>query len=984
MSTPNFTPYTQVLVILKRAGQADIDLSSAWSTIEYEDAAPQSCKITLTAPFGLFMTISPIIVKYDKIYVRIIDARGGTIEDVFQVRKIKRSRKSGRNKQITLFCPHQSENLWKRTISLVVKRTSGADALNQIVDILNIPQNKGTDDPDVEIPTPFNITTKVGNALDPNTSNNYIFESVKLQTALDEIRDIEQQPIEGGGSFEAIFIRFKSKYNHSIPSDADLNTVQVQAFPQGFQNNTGVFSNIPNVTLIHQPIGSVATPKTNILTFDSDEDPELATNIHVVADRNSGSYLVDWSQFQGAKDVFNNTKEWITATDYLVGNLVRESNLVYECITDHTSSGANQPPNAVWINRLFVKPAIWNFGTGYILNDLVRRLNISWKCIQAHTADNINEPPNSDFWTRIFYAPAVDYSPLTKANTQNWVNALAGSLLADGGASDANAGRVCMVDPNVIVKDALHPRTFVRQVIDDPADVLTIHKIAGVDIPDAFRVLAIDPLTGASPISGPWGPGNLDRNGIAFGGNILEYLDPDLDGVGEWVVFKSKVLGDDQEVFDWEQAVPWIKNPCVPGVGIPDRYVDNSGACVFTVGGAPAPRQTTWVIGSYAIQQIPLAGKFGVFITARQFECAHSVKWDFINHHVDMGTAKIIADDVDGDSAVFIKSAPTLIQGGADANPFYVGFNFHSLWPLTGQDNAVFPGSGAAGSDIALPTFDFNNMFRDHFGVASWFGPQSEDFLPIQKFAFWLQFLLTRSTVQNLVNLTEGDFSFGIWMADRRDNVKIIEMTQPRKDDILPQEGNLPGEVYTGVPGASTIFSPAEPETIDAFDPREFLIGGIYTRDSFDKDGRYLGVKSRFQTAKELELRLDGYRMIKPLVTTNVDVLQDKPTRNIGTQLIKKQSIISYAQAKNLVLGLDKIFNFERRAFKEQTGGRGDIKFGDSVYYTDEEEINDTTDGLPNTIKGVNTKNTISLSKGKNGPGGYTSTFELVTRIWPT
>ena len=47
------------------------------------------------------------------------------------------------------------------------------------------------------------------------------------------------------------------------------------------------------------------------------------------------------------------------------------------------------------------------------------------------------------------------------------------------------------------------------------------------------------------------------------------------------------------------------------------------------------------------------------------------------------------------------------------------------------------------------------------------------------------------------------------------------------------------------------------------------------------------------------------------------------------------------------------------------------------------EEINDVTDALPNTIKGVNTKNLISLSKGKNGPGGFTADYDLVTRLWP-
>lgn len=987
MVTPNFTPYNEVLVILKRVGQTDVDLSQAWSTIEYEDAIPQSVKIVLNSAFGKFMTVAPIIVKYDKIFVRITDARDNVIEDVFHVRRIKRSRAKGKNKQLTLFCPHQSSNLWKRTISLVAKRTSGADALNQIMDQLNLPQNKGTEDPDVEVVTPFDTVTKKGNLLDPNTSNNYIFEAVKLQTAVDEIRDIEQQPVEGGGSFEAIFVRFKSKYNHDAPSDADLETVQLQAFPQGFQDDgMGTFTNIPNVTLIHQPLLSGASPPTNILSLDSDEDPELATNLHVVGDRNAGSYPVDWMQFQGAKDVFNNVKNWQTATDYVIGNLVTDAQVVYECIADHTSSGGNKPPNAsFWIVRTFTKPAIWSpSAVNYSVNDLVVFLNLTWKCVQANVSDSSNAPPNPEFWIRVFFAPAVDYSPLTKGNTQYWVNALAGAPFADGLGADNNQGRVCMVDPNVIIDDLNHPRTHVRQVIGNPADIPTKNLVSG-DIPDAYRVLAIDPVTGLAPVSGPWAPGNLDRNGVALGGNILEWEDKDLDGVGEWVVFKSKVTGDDQEVFEWENALPWIKNPCDPTftLGVPDRYVDNAGACVFTVGGAPAARATKWIIGSYGLSQIPLVGQFGVFITGKQMECAHSVKWDFINHKIDMGTVKIIEDDTDGDSAVFIKSEPTLIQGGADFNPFYVGFNFHSLWPLTGQDNPVFPGGSSAGFKVALPTFDLNNMFRDHFGVESWFGPQSEDYLPIQGFAFWLQFLLTRSGALDLLNLTEGDFELGIWLADRRDNIRIINLTQSRKDDVIPQEGKLPGEAYKGVPGVSAFFSAQEPDTTNAFDPREFLIGGIYTRDSFDGQGRYLGVRSRFNTVNEMEMRMDGYRMLKPAMATNVDVITDKPTRNVGTQLIKKPSIVSYAQLKNLVLGLDKIFNFERSEYIEQTGGRADIQIGDSVYYTDSETINETTDALPNTIKGVNTKNVISLSKGKNGPGGMTNTFSLVTRIWP-
>lgn len=995
MSTPNFTPYSTVTVVLKQDA-GDTDLSEAWSTIEYEDGLPQNVKITLNSAFGKFMTIAPIIQKFDKIFVRIEDARGNRIEDVFHVRKIKRSRNSGKNKQLTLFCPHQSDNLWTRTVSLVARRSSGFEALNRLMEQLNQNQDKGGEDPFVEVPT-NDTSSKVGNFLDPNTSNNYIFEGVKLQTAVDEIREIEQQPVEGGGSFEAVFIRFKSQYNHDAPDVGELNTVELQAFPQGFQQNNGDFTNIPNVTLIHQPLGSELQPPTNILTSESDEDPELATNLHVVCDRNSGSYLTEWNKFQGAKDVFNNAKFWDTGINYVEGNLVKNGVNTYECIADNLSSSPNEPTgsgNSFWIQRFFVKPTGFVPSGTKLKNQLFTFVNIAWKAKKTHEADGINQPPDPEFWQRVFFVPAVDYSPLTKAKTQNWVNALAGSKFAVGPTA-TNKGRVSMIDPNVIIDDKNHPRTFVRVRRDFPGfqndNIPSIHLLPGFRIPDGYRILAIKE-DGTNPTTGPWQPGLFDRNGIEFAGNILEYVDPNLDGTGDFIVFKSKAAGDDQEVFDWNEAEPWIKNPCEANftLNIPDRFVDNNGACVLTAGGGGASRATIWRKGSYGLSEIPLVGKFGVFfgetspVGIKQMECAHSVKWDPSGPHIDMGTVPMIVDDIDGDSGVFIKSEPSVFPGGQDQNPFYVGFNIHSLWPVTKQDNTEFPGGpSAVGAQVSLPTFDLNNMFRDHDSTQSWFGPNSEDFLPIQSFAFWLQFLLVRNEVLELANLTEGDFSIGIWLADRRDNVRIIELTQARKDDILAQEGKLPGSPYKGVPGVSAFFAAQEPDTTDAFDPREFLIGGIYTKDSFDGQGRYLGVRSRFNTTTEMEMRLDGYRMVKPLLVTNADVFFAKPERNIGTQLIKQQNIVSYAQAKNLVLGLDRIFNFERREFKEFTGGRADIQFGDAVYYTDSEEINDTTDSLPNTVKGVNTKHVISLSKGKSGPGGFTSTFHLVTRIWP-
>ncbi len=60
------------------------------------------------------------------------------------------------------------------------------------------------------------------------------------------------------------------------------------------------------------------------------------------------------------------------------------------------------------------------------------------------------------------------------------------------------------------------------------------------------------------------------------------------------------------------------------------------------------------------------------------------------------------------------------------------------------------------------------------------------------------------------------------------------------------------------------------------------------------------------------------------------------------------------------------------------------IAFGDPVYYTDSEAIDDADDAVPNTVKGTVDSIIISLSKGKTGPGGLKKTVNVVRRLYPT
>jgi len=963
-----FGEINEVLVILKDHSadpgadvNGDFDLSNKWSVIEYENAQPQGVTITFNARAGRFLTIIPIIKKRDRIYVEITEKNGNITKDVFHVRTIKRIRGRGKAISLKLVCPHQSENLWKKTVSYKRrgKRISGNKALEIIVNDLN--QNKAVNDPTIEIPT-FDPATKTGNRLDTNTSNNYFFDATKVNSAVEEIKDIEKQPVEGGGSFEPMYVRFVSKYDHS--TGLFLDTVLLSAFEQGFQDDGfGNFTNIPNITLVHPKLGSGDRP--NILSLDSNEDPEQGTNLIAIGDKASGSWLRDWMLFVGAQDVFNSAKEWAAGNNYKVGHLVLDLGITYECILAHTSNG-NQPPSSEWIVRTFTKPDLYVNVTNYSKDDLVRFQDIAYKSL---TNSNVgNEPGISpDDWTRIFFVPTTDYSPQTKQHIQYWVNALAGSKHAA-----TNNGQTQMIDPNVIIDDPLHPRTYVRVVRDTPLGIPAEHLING-NIPHGYKALVLstnlETGIGIEVGFGDWA-GN-DRNNIPFAGNVVQYLDPEFNGNGIWVVFKGKQTNQDQEVFDWDEGLPWVKFPC-EGIG---SYVDGSGTCTL------GSRNADWRLGSYALSEVPFVGKVGIFIDNKQFECAHSVKFDGGNSRVDMGNEKITDIDVDSDSAVFIKSAPTLVQGGIDQNPFYVGFNFWSLWPLT--SNAIPFGAVTAGELINLPTLDLDNMDLTRKSTSEWFGPLSEEYFPFQALAGWMN-LAINDAVLGFLDELDGDFTIGVWLADFQDNSMIVEFPISRNARTLPWQADLGKlKTYKGVPGVSAFFAAEEPNPTVAFDTTEVILGAIYTRDSFDTQGRYLGLRSRFQTKNEMKMSIDAWRFIKPLVATNVDEANNKPEVDIETLKIDKSSITSYAQLKNYILGLDQFLNFDDRKFTvEVTNGRK-IDFGDSVYLTDVEAINDTDDALSNTVKVVANKITISLSKTKNGPAGIKKFVELARRVWP-
>ena len=685
-------------------GFNEIDISSKVSALEYDDEVLQNCIITLNAKGGRFNTRGPIIRKWDKVYVEIVDRNGDRVADVFHVKIRKKKLQNGL--QLQLHCSHESSELWKRTVSLPARRYSGKQALDTIVEILN--ENRAAKDPFVTNPVTFDNNQKTGNRLDPNTSNDYIFESVKLEAAFDELTRIELNPVEGGGSFEPFFIRFKSQYNHADHTGREK--VLLQAFEQGYTAKDNTFGAIPKATLHH-----TQTKRQNLLTMDSNLEVERGTNIITIASRKAGSYPKHYSQYGSALEVFRSAKSWVDNRRYRIGSLVQNNGSTYECITEHISSSTNSPAvsSVTWTIRNFVIPPQWQSGVTYGANTVIRNIDIAYRCVRTHSS---SIPPPTSNWIRISYLPTVDYSPLTKNGAQYWINALSGGKFArtsNPRTVRSLFNRTAMVDPNVVIKHESHPRTWVDRVVQNPNDIPDTEKFEDGTFVNTYRVLVVNPTTGVSVGTGDFA--GSDRNGVEYAGRVVEWDDEDGDGIGEWVVLTFIRCNDDQEIAEWNENISWTKNPVIGG----GSFLTPTN---LAIGGT---RSTVWLKGSYALAEIinldgivkilsqigeaisdffthgiaefvftdvlgldfdptDFEGQLlGKFFEGLPFQCFHNVEYNIDQGVIACGNTGISPSDTTGTSAVYIESRPASLAG---ENREYCGLNFAFPWPRNSNE----------------------------------------------------------------------------------------------------------------------------------------------------------------------------------------------------------------------------------------------------------------------------------------------------------
>lgn len=142
--------------------------------------------------------------------------------------------------------------------------------------------------------------------------------------------------------------------------------------------------------------------------------------------------------------------DWLTATTYLKGDLVKRSDTVYIALIKHTSGTSSAPgTGADWGDywEIFVERGApgtdgtngtngtngtdgvgftyrgtWVDSTTYAVGDVIVVFGAAinaYVCIQAHTADTLSQPESGGSWTSYWGEDPVNQSPLVPGFTYN-------------------------------------------------------------------------------------------------------------------------------------------------------------------------------------------------------------------------------------------------------------------------------------------------------------------------------------------------------------------------------------------------------------------------------------------------------------------------------------------------------------------------------------------------------------------------------------
>jgi len=870
-------------------------------------------------------TGSVVFAEFDRIRIEITDLGNSSYDRFFEIINIIPTQSKGEGTIITLEClgtEYHTQQIHMVKPYFFENHFTTAKDIGAIYNA-----NRGSRQPALTDHDTVWDDVK-GNDFPNYTANNYEFglnEDSCYNRWIDLIDGVGA-PVSAGGALTFFELSFDT---------SGINVIRMRLRTSGDNSTVKTIQN-----------AKVTNPKT-VGTQEGELSNPTGTNVLAWGSSEHGTLPVDNSRYNSKLMQFVFRPKWITGTVYAVDAIVKDilteppTNKHYKCLIAHTA------------------------GSTLLVDEGVGR----WVAVDMSEE----------------FGDAIQYSPFTDDRQTTWSN--------HGADPDRTTyTTAAWFDINVVVNEEEFFRTWVdvRATTNTALDLVAVDKANdGTNIGYAYDGGSINNLPRGFRILVD---GNSPTGVLAdFANMVVEVRGTDSVGGKEFGRLYNFVPANDQ---------------------VQVAVLHEGKVYVDTIGGTPSSPTHSWASKSTTafandcfhpyttvptnVAGIDLVGDpTGADFRPRSAVTDSTNRPDITRDGSPFGT--------NVNSAIQFKSvsAPAQLKTDQDktteaeseTGAWYdnvIGFNWRIPYPYSnfnsiGTGVGDLYGGGINGNEEPA-TLDIQNMNFTSGGRQGFnHGDPSEDYGQINAVAFWLNY----SVVSTIGSIELNDeHQFRAWFIDTRDNVVyqdfVIRFSNHWEDIRLPISGF---RIYKGrkpIYGFDAVIAafipPKELEVINIFEWRNVKIFGVQLQSQYDEFGRYNPGKALVDESGSSvtwsnilgatrELKMDGFRFIKPLLATS----GANGTRNLEPDFKQFPNITIYDQLKNAAKSQLEIEKFKHKEFIVDTSGDDvfDIDFGDLFYLVNDNIVSDSDKpATDNSIQIVAKRIEYSLTKPPGGLGG--------------
>jgi hypothetical protein len=909
--------------------------------------------IILNAVDGKFLTSAPIIDQFDKFRIVATDGLGGTYDRVFEVKRIIPSEDNGQGTTAQIECLgnewylqhlHYARPQWFKTAFEVMADIGNTYNLDPSTTA------NGGKLPDLsEHDQPYNTTTQLGNALPKHTLNVYDYgtKPTFMHDLMNTHIDMQASTVDLGGVLDYFDLGFDT-------DPSDLHKIKMRCPSSGSDPEAG--GSVSSLIEID------ATNDGSSVNTDTDEQEggiEAQRATRVLSWGELGTLPTETSEYVSLELDWIFTPDWVLGTVYYVDSVIVFEGNHFKCVTQTDGSLATKP--VAGVDTLY-----W-----------VRESFNAW--LAGGSSDQ---------------SLCKQYSPWTVAKKGLWEQAGANVAAAEGSRM--------MWDGNLVINyqeegtTPAHKNDFFRT---------WAHAVSGIDgdgtafslsgdvtgdgsqlYHDGFRLLNL--ASGGGGFGDPTVSGTDPVTGKAYENSLLEWESDRNAGNGAFVV-KDK----------WNSA---------------GDLGDNAQIAVLYEG-------KTFEWDSTALDWTAATN------TVAKTDCFHTydslTAVDGHQHDTPIleGTKDFSsATNSNYQSAIqYYQTWNKISDLGNDAGYFkgFMGicFQFPFPWKRHSTDYGENIGDLYGNNDTMEPAYlDPQNFNFTSDGDRGFNNANAEDYGQITDLSVMLlikEYVGIAAEDENSDHKDkrlrlQANFPIRCTVYDSEDNVMVLDQNVPFKNNWTDVHFPLSGfKVYRGAKpitalesaAGGSVIRPKEQELANVFEWRKLKLVSIQLQSFYDDFGRYSPLKGvvgldgvvdvQTQTpliASSGKLVWDSFRFTKRNLAmakaSGSAVGEDavETVRNIEAPFMQRNQVFSKRQLEKDALGEAQRMAFRHKDFVVGTQGAFDIRFADSFLYTnprivylDSTAYDLKTGEAVNTIKLVAKKIEYSMTKVKNGRGGF-------------